>query len=341
MVFNRIGDLTMSTPLFRALAGRGELSLLTRPFGVPLLAGQSFVNKVYSLPYPNRGRPGLGNLLLGGHRRALAKNLRKDGFSDVWIYDTERPVIKRWLAGAFPGKVKEIPRREAPGKHASTFYREAAAYTGCDMDRYDPHPTLEIPPDRRAEAQRLLGELGQRVVGVQMGSQRTAAWRLRRRPDLKALTSHQWAALVTRLIAEDHTDAVAIHGAPSEKRMVRRFIRGLPASVRPRCHDLSTRASLDLLPALLAGHQALISVDTGPAHIAAAVSCPLLVFFGPTDPAVFAPRVKGPVEVLVGRAPCQFCHATPLYRECRDNRCLNRVPDSQLWESWSRLRDKL
>jgi len=164
---------------------------------------------------------------------------------------------------------------------------------------------------------------------------------LRRRPDLKALTSHQWATLIIRLIAEEHADAVAIHGGPSEKRMVRRFIRGLPVSVRPRCHDLSTRASLDLLPALLAGHQALISVDTGPAHIAAAVGCPVLVCFGPTDPSVFAPRGKGMVETLVGRAPCQFCHATPLYKDCRDNRCLNRVPDSQLWESWSRLRDKL
>ena len=123
--------------------------------------------------------------------------------------------------------------------------------------------------------------------------------------------------------------------------MARRFIRGLSASVRCRCHDLSTRASLDLLPALLAGHQALISVDTGPAHIAAAVGCPLLVFFGPSDPAVFAPWGKGPVEVLAGRAPCQFCHATPLYKTSRDNRCLNRVPDGQLWESWNRLRETL
>lgn len=71
---------------------------------------------------------------------------------------------------------------------------------------------------------------------------------------------------------------------------------------------------------------------------AAAVGCPLLVFFGPTDPAVFGAHGSGSIELLVGSAPCQFCHDTPQYGICRDNICLNRLTDEHLWEAWLRLR---
>ena len=363
VVFNRIGDLTTSTPLYRALARDRELSLLTRPFGVALLGSQSYLERVYGLRYPNRGRSWLGKLFLGGHRRVLGRELRGAGFDEVLIYAGERPVIKRWLAELFPGRVTEIPQSTPPESHVAERYREAAAHLGCDMERYEADPVLEITAASRAQATRSLalltergdqrahreaaepgphreaGEPGRRVVGIQMGSQRTSARRrVGSRPDLKTLSTRQWRALITRLLDEGHADAVALHGAPGETKMVGAFLRTLPEAIRRRCHDLSTTVGLDLLPALLASHYALISVDTGPAHIAAAVGCPVLVFFGPTDPAVFRPRGKGPIQLLVGEASCQFCHRTPLYKTCRDNRCLNRLEDDRLWEAWMALR---
>ncbi len=338
VVFNRIGDLTISTPLCRALARDRELSLLTRPFGVPLLGSQPYVKRVYGLRYPNRGRSWLGNLFLGGHRRALGKEMSGAGFDEVLIYAGERPVIKRWLGDLFPGRVTEIPQSTPPESHVTERYREAAAHLGCDMERYEADPVLEITPEIRAAATQRLARLGERVVGIQMGSQRTSAGRLAgSRPDLKTLSARQWRALITRLINEDHADAIAFHGAPGETRRVGMFLRSLPETIRHRCHDLSTSVDLDLLPALLASHYALISVDTGPAHIAAAVGCPVLVFFGPTDPAVFRPRGKGPIQLLIGEAACQFCHRTPLYKTCRDNICLNRLEDDRLWEAWMEL----
>ncbi len=363
VVFNRIGDLTTSTPLYRALARDRKLSLLTRPFGVALLGSQSYLERVYALRYPNRGRSRLGNLFLGGHRRALGRELRGAGFDEVLIYAGERPVIKRWLDALFPGRVTEIPQSTPPASHVAERYREAAAHLGCDMERYEADPVLDITSASRAEATRRLallgerrehgarrqpwqhreaGEPGPRVVGIQMGSQRTSAGRLvGARPNLKTLSARQWGALITRLLDGGHADAIALHGAPGETKMVGAFLRTLPETIRRRCHDLSASVGLDLLPALLASHYALISVDTGPAHIAAAVGCPLLVFFGPMDPAVFRPNGKGPIELLVGEASCQFCHRTPLYKTCRDNRCLNRLPDDRLWEAWMALRGQV
>jgi len=55
-----------------------------------------------------------------------------------------------------------------------------------------------------------------------------------------------------------------------------------------------------LLP-LLARSHSLVSVDTGPAHVAAALGCPTVALFGVADPQRFRPGgVSTPVEVLTG-----------------------------------------
>lgn len=341
VAFNHIGDLTLSTPLLRAVARCTRLSLLTRPFGEPLLAEQPYVERVWTLDYPNRGPSRPGRLVLGGHRRALGRRLAAAGFDAVLIYETERDVIRDWLQELFPGRVREIPHRSPQQMHAAERYRLGAAGLGCDMNGFDRWPVLEVGDRARNRARARLAPLGGHLVGIQMGSQRTHARRLsHRRANLKSLSTAQWRALIADLIEHDHADAVVLHGAASERTLVRRCLEGLSEDVRCRCHDL-TGVGLDELPAVLAGHAALISVDTGTAHIAAAVCCPLLVLFGPTDPALFGPRGAAPIEVLLGDAPCQFCHQTTLYKTCRDNICLNRLEHGTLWGAWMRLQAKI
>lgn len=62
------------------------------------------------------------------------------------------------------------------------------------------------------------------------------------------------------------------------------------------------------LAALLARCDLLVSNDTGPLHLAAAVGTPVLALFGATDPAVCGPRGAGPVRVLYDRVPCAPCY---------------------------------
>ena len=67
--------------------------------------------------------------------------------------------------------------------------RYYTAFNAGDMDAYEPFPVLEIPPAAREQARARVAAVGNRVVGVQMGSQRTnAVWPLVPRPHLKALT---------------------------------------------------------------------------------------------------------------------------------------------------------
>lgn len=59
--------------------------------------------------------------------------------------------------------------------------------------------------------------------------------------------------------------------------------------------------NLGELAARLAGARAYIGNDTGITHLAAAVSIPVVALFGPTDPAVWAPR--GPNVRIIFRKP--------------------------------------
>ncbi|MGH2669848.1 MAG: glycosyltransferase family 9 protein, partial [bacterium] len=54
------------------------------------------------------------------------------------------------------------------------------------------------------------------------------------------------------------------------------------------------------LAALLEAARVFVGNDSGPSHLAAALGCPTLVLFGPTDPAVWAP-VGDRVTTLGGR----------------------------------------
>jgi ADP-heptose:LPS heptosyltransferase len=57
------------------------------------------------------------------------------------------------------------------------------------------------------------------------------------------------------------------------------------------------------LLALLSIAHSCISVDTGPAHAAAAMNCPLVVLFGKASPALFRPiSSDSAVAVIIGKA---------------------------------------
>lgn len=92
--------------------------------------------------------------------------------------------------------------------------------------------------------------------------------------------------------------------------------------------------SLGELGALIKKADLLITVDTGPLHIAQAFQTPVLALMGPTDPRVWGPRKLFDI-VLNQPMPCSPCwHKEEAIRSsCRDNECMRRIQPADVIQS--------
>jgi heptosyltransferase-2/heptosyltransferase-3 len=334
--FARVGDLVQLIPGLRLLARDGELDLLARAWARDLFRDQGWLAAVHGLARPNQNA--WNEWLHGRPRRRLAATLSARAYDEILLFKGESPTVIAWLEswrGATPLRALTPPPHQTP-MHMLAAHRGALADGGFDVAALEGVPRLDVDAGRLAAARARLAALGRRVVAVQAGSSLTQRW-FRKQPNLKGLTPAQWAGLLVRLLEEGSCDAAVLLGSPPERREARAIIARLPPAWRSRVADWTSRVPLDELPAVLAAAHATISVDTGPAHIAAAVGCPLLVLFGPTNPSTFAPRGAGRIELLLGSAPCQFCHQTARFKTCRDNRCLNTLGLDALLAAWRRL----
>jgi lipopolysaccharide heptosyltransferase I len=86
--------------------------------------------------------------------------------------------------------------------------------------------------------------------------------------------------------------------------------------MRAQSIDFTGRTEVGLLPTLLRQAAALLTNDSGPMHIAAAVGTPVVALFGPTDPLRTGPYGNGHT-VLTHDVPC---------RPCMSRRCHHAVP---------------
>lgn len=73
--------------------------------------------------------------------------------------------------------------------------------------------------------------------------------------------------------------------------------------------------------------QAVISTDTGPSHIAAAVNTPVIALIGPTNFKRTGPYQtnKNKVSILSANLPCSPCYHTPRIADCKENRCMINI----------------
>jgi heptosyltransferase I len=92
--------------------------------------------------------------------------------------------------------------------------------------------------------------------------------------------------------------------------------------------DLTGATTVGLLPALLSKASMLITNDSGPMHIAAAVGTPVVALFGPTSAVRTGPYGVGH-GVLTGKVPCSPCFS----RTCHNTlplECLRTVSSEQV-----------
>ena len=74
--------------------------------------------------------------------------------------------------------------------------------------------------------------------------------------------------------------------------------------------------------ALIRRCDCVLSIDSFPAHLAAAVGTPAVVLFGPTNPAVWG----HPTSRCIRASHCPVCANTPRLRQCAHRSCMEEIP---------------
>lgn len=303
--------MVLLTALIRPLYARFDkpVDILTSgPWSRPLLEGQPGVGEI--LCVRSRKMP----YWLAPDQWRVVSRLRSRGLGPTWFCDANeaaRPMLER--ARIPPGLIVELkdhPRK--PGEHAVEQWRRLGEIVPSGLAAPRAMPALEITPGAHLEVSarqqadldawletRGLG--GAPLVLLQAGNKRT----MRRGPRRLAVNhkywpNERWAAVMLYLRARCPKHRIVLLGARPEYGLNQELIA---AAGIPDVCNAADDLPIPRLTALLSRAAGLVTVDSGPAHAAAAVGCPLVVLFGRASPSLYRPwgTAGADVRVLTGQ----------------------------------------
>ena len=251
-----------------------------------------------------------------------------------WVIDLQslaRSGAFAWLAnGKLLVGLDEV--REGARGFYDLAVRRASFYTHA-VDWYlAVLPQLGVPvhngftwlPERPAVAAAVTTKWprdGSRWIALQPG----ARWQNKRWP------AEHFAELTRRLAAEFSGVRFAVIGSAEDQPLAEVICRAVP----DRCLNLAGATSLPELIEWLRCCELLVTNDTGPMHIAAALGKPVVALFGPTEP-----RRTGPYghldHVLQHPLPCVPC----LKSRCawpRPVECLTAISPATVFAATQRI----
>ncbi len=205
-----------------------------------------------------------------------------------------------------------IVRRPSFHTHAADWYLEVLRYLGIPASGID--ESLPPRPEVVERIRQQAGANGERWVAIQAG----ARWTNKRWP------IESFGQVLRALADQDGRLHFALLGSREDEPLGRAL-----AQVEPRrCLDLTGKTSLPELVEWVRRCDLMISNDTGPMHIAAALHKPLVALFGPTEP-----HRTGPYgqlgDVLQLDLPCVPC-LKPRCHYARKMECLRALPPEQV-----------
>jgi len=241
--------------------------------------------------------------LKGGILIALARGNRKIGFGKGLEHQEHSYLF---LNERVPAVDMEI--------HALTRGLMLLAHVGIDTDEI----VYGLPVSRREReaVNQVLSEGGIREGTAMVAINPVAQW------ETKLWDNGRFAALADGLI-EQYDVPVVFTGGRADKELVGDIV----SRMRCRVLDLTGRTTLKELAAVYERAALLVSTDTGPMHLGAAVGIPVVALFGPTAPWRTGPFGQGHrvVRADPGCAPC-FKRRCPTI-DCMAGITVERVMD--------------
>lgn len=297
--FGALGDMVILTVGIRALAERFGMPvdiMASGPWTRPLLQGQPWVGDIHVIH--SRSTP----YLFSQEQRRMVAALGKRGRSPTWIGETNDEKV-RWLlhrAGWQPSDLCGVnDLQPVGGEHYCDHLLRLANLSPASASPANtpsawqrPHYSLAVSAALQAETQKFLDAKHLRDVPlllIQAGNKRTMKrfGSRQRTTNTKYWPEHHWATVISALRDMHPDHAILLMGVPQESELNDDIIR--LAGIR-NVHNFARENSVPLLMALAQRAIGMISVDTGPGHVAAAVNCRLVTLFGTTDPRFYVPR---------------------------------------------------
>ena len=337
--FGALGDMVILTTAIRHLHAR-----FAQP--VDIVASGDWTRPLL------QDQPGVGDIFLIGSRKwpywlspdqhRLVRALRVRGAGPTWLFDHDNRKICRLLERAGWSPPYWCHHEDLSGLEGSHFcdrwlrfaYRNPSVLGGNDLQPIatDAYGELAVTARHRDEVDAWMKSRGladRSLILIQVGNKRTMRRGLRQRgTNSKYWPEENWAAVLRGLRVLHADAAILLLGVPQESALNESILQLAGIS---KAYNVVHELSIPRLIGLAARAMGMVSVDTGPAHLAAAVGCTVVTLFGKAEPSLYAPRGStAVVKCLVGEGP--------------DERSMRLIAPTQVlaaWEEVMRGQDRL
>jgi heptosyltransferase-2 len=325
---NWVGDSVMTVPALRALRRvlpHANITLAIRPGAKGIFSEADFIDDVLVYDRKNafsvipqvrewrRRKFDLAVLFQNAFEAALIPFLAGVPFRLGYATESRQALLTHPL---------ELPDWRS-SRHEVFYYLylvtalEQMLFGTSSICEAEPDASIQISETRKAEAGDLLRAYGIReedaVVAICPGSVNSRA---------KRWPAEAYAALADRLI--ESRRRVLLIGSREEVEVSKEVM----SRMRYEPVVLTGKTTLDQVTAVLATVDLIVTNDTGPAHIGAALDRPTLVIFGPTNPLTTRPFSPA-AEILRHPPECAPC----MLRDCPiDHRCMTAITVDEVFE---------
>lgn len=228
----------------------------------------------------------------------LVKGDRKIGFDSM-----------QELSGLF--YTEKIP--EDMGKHAVDRYLDLARYLGCNVETAQFNIFPDPENEKKIDSLFQVNNISKSDTLIAVSPQ--ALW------ETKLWDNEKFARLCDRISAELESRVIFTGSGAAQ------MIADIRSRMKSDSINLEGKTSLRELAALYRRVALLVTTDSGPMHLAAAVNTPVVAIFGPTSPARTGPYGANHTVVQKGLTcvPCFLKH-------CETRNCMNEISVEEVFQ---------